>query len=613
MTSTPSDPAEETPALRSSAPSVIPDAVVALLLAGCAVLLLLSLRPLTDLPMNDDFSWARSALSFARTGRIVYNGWGNPMLLPHIIIGGLIIKVCGFSHRALSVFGMLTGGAFAASSYLLFRASRLSRPISLFFAALLVLNPVFLGSAPTFMSDIPSAFLLVAALYAFARALDSGDGTGAHRLRLAWLVAATGFALLAGANRQLFWAVGFAAFASSWLVLAPSERNRRLLPALCGIVAAAVLLSLWFARQPYAIPLSFDSALQLWGRDRALLFWFVYKFWAFAGFYLLPATLPAVVVLWRRHPKPAPLLLVCFAAAVIPLLYFLVAPSSAFEIWNGRWGLTVYGQYTTYQGIQVGGVNGYAARPAVLAPSVGVLLFAVSAAGLALLLWVLLANRCRSPLGIACLVAALAQLILPLPWYAGGSVFDRYYTALLPCLLVAIADGVWTGEEGARRPSALLYGLPLAALYAVWGYLCSAEYFAATRARATLYQALLARGVPPEQIDAGVETCGDTQIAKEGYINNTGIHNPAGAFRERLGDCIFEPYLFPAMNARYMIFSFYPAPDLSHVKSRDALTLEPRFILDADYSSPLPPRKRFLYVYRVSPIPPRPTPQPPAP
>ena len=96
---------------------------IATLLIVIVAVILLALKPLVGIPSNDSFSWAHSALLFARTGHIVYNGWGNPILLPHIFAGAIVIRLFGFSHNTLALFGVfsagiLCGGDISAGAYL---------------------------------------------------------------------------------------------------------------------------------------------------------------------------------------------------------------------------------------------------------------------------------------------------------------------------------------------------------------------------------------------------------------------------------------------------------------------------------------------------------------
>lgn len=586
--------------------SRLPDNAVATIIALLVIGLLLLLDPLADVPMNDDFSWARSAEAFAKTGKVVYNGWGNPILLPHIVAGGIVIKVFGYSHVALGAFGIVTAAAFAGAVYLLARACAVRLSLALFIIALAVLNPVFLGIAPSFMSDIPSAFLYVCSLLAFVKSTHLPVGDSRYRLRPVPLGLAVMFAFLAGANRQILWAALIVAFSVGFVYLAPGDRIRRLLPALGAIMIGAVALSAWFAAQLYTVTVSLEGLRQFLQTAPELVAWYPYKFTALIGLAALPITIPFLVATWKEQQKPASRFALCLACGVIPFVAFLISPNSSREYWNGVWRLTPYGQYATFQGVMVGGPAGYENRPWMMPGWMGGLLNILGAVGIGLLLWSLLVtHRRRTFAANVVLAGSLAQMILPLPWYASGAVFDRYLISLVPMLLIAIAAPsrpremeVGAGDTPSMRP--YLVGIPIAALFGFGGVAFAVEYFGYTQARAELYHTILRQNVAPQHIDAGVETSGDTQIALGGYINNANIKNPPDAFRpDQGGNTLFSAGYFPVMDARFLLHSQYPAPDLSGIVTLNPLALEPEPILKEEYYSPVAPHVRAIYVYRV--------------
>ena len=53
------------------------------------------------MPFSDEFSYDKTALEFARTGHILYNGWATAMLGWLIPWGALFIKVFGFSFTGM--------------------------------------------------------------------------------------------------------------------------------------------------------------------------------------------------------------------------------------------------------------------------------------------------------------------------------------------------------------------------------------------------------------------------------------------------------------------------------------------------------------------------------
>ena len=150
------------------------------------------------------------------------------------------------------------------------------------------------------------------------------------------------------------------------------------------------------------------------------------------------------------------------------------------------------------------------------------------------------------------LIGSLAQIVFSLPWYALGSIYDRYMLGFLPGFLILCASSPRTMVP-IRLPRLYYWrwniALPILLVFAVTGFAFAGEYFSCLHARAALYRSLLAEGVKPEQIDAGFELCGETQIAQTGYINNKRMHIPDGKYvLIPTGDCPTDPVAFPAID-----------------------------------------------------------------
>ena len=77
-----------------------------LLCAFAVAVCVLIANPAVNMPYLDEFSYAKTALDFARTGHIVYNGWATAMLGWQIPWGALFIKIFGFSFTVVR-FSML--------------------------------------------------------------------------------------------------------------------------------------------------------------------------------------------------------------------------------------------------------------------------------------------------------------------------------------------------------------------------------------------------------------------------------------------------------------------------------------------------------------------------
>jgi hypothetical protein len=252
--------------------------------------------------MNDDFSYARSAQALAERGRIIYNGWGSPMLWPQAAYGALVIRLAGFGYGSLQATGVFCAVALVPPlMFALARRCAATRLFAVLATLVLTLNPIYLGVAPSFMTDVPSLALLLLALLVLAcsvvapRPGGGGGETTAHLSpRLFWAAIALG--VVAGSNRQISWlAVLGSLLGLFWLL--PARRDRGLI--LTGgalLLACAVPMTLWFNRQPYTIPANPKIGLQILSILPNVAFLFIYKFLNQMGLFLLPL----VFSRWRR-------------------------------------------------------------------------------------------------------------------------------------------------------------------------------------------------------------------------------------------------------------------------------------------------------------------------
>jgi len=203
-------------------------------------------RPWGNYPLNDDWQYARTAKTFAATGRIVVDTPVAPALVGQTLLAAPILRLFGFSHTALRLLtlGLAALGLWCVDRLLRHAGSRAGVRL----AALVVLafNPLFFYLGATFMNEIYGHVpALLAAVLWFAgrrRARPDGPAVGA------------GAALLAGALMgAAFWTrqsgvVWFAALAVSALLPIVLEKEwhrlRRSLPplfagaALCGLMVA---------------------------------------------------------------------------------------------------------------------------------------------------------------------------------------------------------------------------------------------------------------------------------------------------------------------------------------------------------------------------------------
>lgn len=579
------------------------------LLAGIAgavvIVLLLLTRPFAEVPRNDDFSYAHTARVLAETGRIVYNGWGSPMLLPQTALGALIVMLFGFSYNALGASGIVFAGLTAAVMYALARRCGIAPFGSLLATAALTLNPAFLPVAPSFMTDVPSLFLLLIALLMLASSLQAsaaGVVAGLHQKRF---LISVFLGLLAGSNRQISWV----AFGGALLVLAaclPAQQRRLIGYSGAGMALAAALLLRWFAEQPYTVPVNIGVGIAfLLGQPAPAMtgvaLMFIYKILNMMGLFLLPMALLALRASDLRRPALWALMAVCFVPVFYPL-------GTTLHLLRGDYGLAQTGKYFTSRGVVVGYMHGLYEQPKMLPDGLGHLFVLMGAVGLALSLfltarwWKEVRGRSgsagirRFDLTAALLLASsLAQILASIPFFAATHISERYMMYYIPGFAVALlAREARRGTTlTARRAIPTAAALSLLLGMAVLGFGFTYTYMNYTRAQAALFRQLIAQqGARPEEIDGGFEWDADTQVRREGFINNETML-PRSAYRPAAKGRFVHPLPthFPALDARYAL-SLDPMPLLD-------FAFAPEPVATQTFDSFFPPRRRTMYALRV--------------
>ena len=602
----------------SASPSAFPDrkdTFTPLALLVILPLLLLTLRPFAEVPRNDDFSYARTALALAQTGQIAYNGWGSPLLLPQAVVGALVIRLAGFSYVALQGVGVASAGVAAALLYLLSRRCGLAQWPALAVVAATTLNPLFLPLAPGFMTDIFSLNLVLLSFLALFAAHHKGQD---ENLSLPWFAGAVALGLLAGSNRQNGWVAFVGALIPLYLAATKGSRTRL---AIIGggaiVLLGGALLTAWQARQPYNVPIDSLGGLNTLIAYPGIALILVYKLLNMGGLLVLAPGLPVLRVRDVRRPA----LWVCLLVCLLPLACLT---GTRFAAWDDFYGLSQFGQYFTSRGVAVGRMQGLysPASPTLIAPAVAKLLELGGALGLALAVYAPFALRRdrrdnpdaapRVGVGpVALAVSALLQIAVSAPFVMQLHANDHYLLAYLPGVAIYLLSVAALRPREARDPdpTRALVGVALAVggVLAVTGYNFAWAYMGYSRAQATLFHDLRARGVPAAQIDGGLEWNADTQIAAEGHVNNPAMSPPDLLDKTRRGRFLRpQPELFPALDVRYIV-SLDPAPSLDF-----ALTPQP--VATAQYSILFPPQTRTVSVFAVAPGATDPAPSaPPAP
>jgi 4-amino-4-deoxy-L-arabinose transferase-like glycosyltransferase len=516
----------------------------------------------------DDFSYIHMAKSLAETGRFAYNGWPTAMLGIQVWWGAAWIWLFGFSFTLvrLSVLPLALGAV--ALVYLLARRSSLSPYDSLFAAILTGLSTLFLPLTPTFMTDIPGFFFLLACLYGFTRAADAAADSRARSSHvvlwraLAWLAIGTLCGVLGGTIRQPVWfaPIACAAVLCLWRFGGLSRSDRRvfrLASLLCGVIGMVVLIAgtRWFSQQPYAIPTRLPSL------D------------AIAQFRVASIAREAVTVATESALKVLPAMLFCMpwvvehvsnglrtrwgritagVTAVAMVVVLAGTLTQSFErplgLLSGSWRPAGH----TLHDLGVGLI-----RCGVLGMIVSLSMAATVAMGRARSLQT---AAWRLPpavvLPLAYLVPYGASLLLVSQTTDG--IYPRYYLPFLPALTYGLLSCTrsWPASPhtGADRRSVL--GWLLVGFFGLRGIAILHDEFADTRTRLEAIAFLQQQGVPRERITSKWVIDGWEQIERAGSINDPRIRLPADAYRADVPYDYPDPQFrdqFPALRPDFMV------------------------------------------------------------
>ena len=522
---------------------VIP--VILMLLLGGGVL---------DAPMNDEFSYARLADAFSKTGRIQLNGWGTPLMLPQMVIGAAIIKVFGFNYGILHWVGIVSTGVASGFLYRFLRAAGAGVFAAVTLWAAVMGTPMILAAGPSFLTDVPTMALCLIAWTFFAETLRSPEEPSTLRKKV---IVGSAFALLAALNRQNV----ILPFGVAMLIISgfrPAWRSI-LIPSATVIIAAGLLAVALIGKLPYAVPVHPVAGLLTFVGWPDITIKFMIKFGITSGLLVLPAVLLGFQL--RKPSWPMAGLVLAW------LLVFIILPMTArhVEMFAPIFRLTVYGQYWTTMGVVVGGVHGFGDRTSV--PNLGYLwvilgvignvgslaLLANQFRGLGTLLKARKPAEASTILSLVLIAFVFVQCVSLVPWLALNNMFDRYLLLIVPFVMAAHIAPV----TDIPRFQSLRWGaVAIAACNVVWGAIATHDYFAYSRARMELYNEAMALGIARENLDAGVEYNADFQIQTEGKINNSQME-PDSAFDEtRIAINVdYEPEKFPSVLAAYRISS----------------------------------------------------------
>jgi hypothetical protein len=504
-------------------------AVLVLAVVGAALGLAAATGSL-GIPHNDDWSFSRTALTFAQTGQIRLYGWGQMFLIGQVVTTAPLLLITGPQQWALQSYGGLAAVLVLVCTYLL--AGRGWRAVAL--VATVTAFPGFALWTASYMTDLPAAGAALLALVLAVRA--------ARLSSIGWLVAA----LLAG-----FWAftiretMAGAIVAVVLVVVLPADRPRSGAVRRLGLIAVgggAILMALAFALEGVRHGMANADAppYRLSDLDLTLATNLVSAYFT-VGLGVVPLVLWAAMRLRARDLRSV-------------------------GRWIG-WGFGLFGvayvrlpltlpnhldQGGAYSDALAGGPVVGLPHPVWVATQVLAAIGGVGLAGEIGASWrVWRRIRAWDPARIAAvgfgLLLALVTAALTL---TGQEQWDRYVLALIPCVGVALLPAL-----RARPRAALAWLVPVLLMAAVsWSVAVTAnvrdgQVWAAARR-------LVAQGVDPRMINAGLDWNGyhsDTPAMKDRGLPTYAYHGQRWT------------YIFPD-NHDCWIVSLTPLPEVGETQ-----------------------------------------------
>ncbi len=558
----------------------------------CALLVglcIFATNPRLEMGTNDDWSYVRTSLDLVRTGHVIYNGWAAAMLGWQVFWGALAIKLFGFSFFVLRLSALPFAMGSAYLLHQIFVRFGLNAQNAILGTLTIVLSPVFLPLAASFMTDVPGFFWLLVCLYSCLHALAAKSA----RAAILWLAFATLSSVAGGTGRQIIWL--------GTLVMVPSAawllRKRR------GVLSSAVLLWLsgtlaivacmyWFQHQPYSIPEKLIA-----GEFTAGLVPHVAQQLRDLFQSVLLLALPALVAyLAAVATLPRKLLLSLLG---ISLLLLMVRVYSRGVLALAPWLPNLVTEYG------VGGSGEWESlgqKPLLLLPPVRFILTVVMlSAACAFISAVLSRSRGfqswrpeHQILSWRVILALLtpftfAYLILLLPRATFDVLLDRYTIPLLAIFVLVLL--LFYQQRVKERPPAFSF-LALA-VFSAYSVATTHDYFATNRARLAAASRVQAAGIPRTEIEGGWEYDGWTQIDATGYVNDFRLEIPVGAYHK------FEPVHALPESCRFWFSKYSPA-----IKPRYFVVFSPKACLaksgfaPVTYRTWLPPSDRRIYIQR---------------
>ena len=571
-----------------------------LIVVGCALLT----NPVANMPFSDEFSYDKTALEFARTGHILYNGWATAMLGWLIPWGALFIKIFGFSFTGMRLSMLPIDAATVYLFHQILRRFGINSTNAIFGTLAFALSPIFMPSAVSFMTDIPGMFIIFVCLYMCQEAVK----TASDKVALVWLASATVFNIAAGTVRQIAW-LGALVMVPSTVWLLRRRRSMKSTGVVLWVLSFfSVLVFLhWFNSQPYSVPEHIIWARISWATFPHLAAQLI-KMVLCLLLIILPITvawLPSAHKLTRNG-----WLRIGGVLAVFVAFELFAKAMGRMDTWLMPWLEYLLPEQSSLRPGMFG-----TPMEMTLWVRFGISLFVIAAAVIAVEQEL---ERRQSgpprPIAIPALKPprtswsdivwilgpfSLSYVVLLMPRGAFDLIQDRYLVGLVPAILIVLLK-LFQEQVSPKLPAVSYVALAIFATYSVAG---THDFYAESRAQVHAIQMLEGSDVPRRAIQAGFPSDGWVQIENGGHLNEARIKVPADAYNPksfskipqgcRDGFTNFAPVIDPKYFVLFPWFKnpLFPPPSWCFVRAN---------FPPIHYTTWLPPFRETVYVQKLA-------------
>jgi hypothetical protein len=162
-----------------------------LAILGFYLLCILAADPRGEFPLNDDWSYVRSAFSFGSGKGMHVDAWSAPSLVGQAFYGGLLARFFSFRFDVLRFSTLFLSCVTAVLLWSIFTRLKIRKGLASVLLLTWIFNPLQFNLSFTFMTEIPFLFFVVLATYFYVLYLD-----GRKTIALVSAAAALGYAFL---------------------------------------------------------------------------------------------------------------------------------------------------------------------------------------------------------------------------------------------------------------------------------------------------------------------------------------------------------------------------------------------------------------------------------